>query len=139
MIRIPGADEETQQAFADNWINKHIKDAETIIHKPLLVTEFGWKKTSFETKTREKLFDTVYSDIYLSASSGGVAAGSMFWQLLAEGLDLYRDGYELVFSESRSTACLISEQSQKLVTIREMYARQNHTKENETMNSEVGY
>lgn len=96
------------------------------------------KKTSFDTNTREKLLGTVYSDIFLSASHGGAAAGSMFWQLLAEGLDSYRDGYELVFNESRSTDSLISEQSEKLIGIREMYARRRH-KKNETMNNEVGY
>ncbi|KAK1391698.1 Mannan endo-1,4-beta-mannosidase [Heracleum sosnowskyi] len=135
---MPGSDEETQQAFSDNWINTHIQDTQTILQKPLLVTEFGWKKTGFDTKTREKLLGTVYSDIYLSASCGGVAAGSMFWQLLAEGLDSYRDGYEVVFNESRTTDSLISEQSQKLIGIRDMYARRRHKKENETMNNEVG-
>lgn len=135
---LPSTDEETQQAFSDNWINKHIQDTETILQKPLLVTEFGWKKTSFDTNTREKLLGTVYSDIFLSASHGGAAAGSMFWQLLAEGLDSYRDGYELVFNESRTTDSLISEQSEKLIRIREMYARRRH-KKNETMNNEVGY
>lgn len=135
---LPSSDEETQQAFSDNWINKHIQDTETILQKPLLVTEFGWKKTSFDTNTREKLLGTVYSDIFLSASHGGAAAGSMFWQLLAEGLDSYRDGYELVFNESRTTDSLISEQSEKLIGIREMYARRRH-KKNETMNNEVGY
>lgn len=131
---LPSSDEETQQAFSDNWINKHIQDTETILQKPLLVTEFGWKKTSFDTNTREKLLGTVYSDIFLSASHGGAAAGSMFWQLLAEGLDSYRDGYELVFNESRTTDSLISEQSEKLIRIREMYARRRH-KKNETMNN----
>lgn len=138
MTRMPGSDEETQQAFSDNWINTHIQDTETILQKPLLVTEFGWKKTGFDTKTREKLFGTVYSDIYLSASCGGVAAGSMFWQLLTEGLDSFRDGYEVVFNESRTTARLISEESQKLIGIRELYARRRHAKENETMNNKVG-
>lgn len=138
MTRISGSDEETQQTFSDNWINTHIQDTQTILQKPLLVAEFGWKKTGFDTETREKLLGTVYSDIYLSASCGGVAAGSMFWQLLAEGLDSYRDGYEIVFDESRTTACLISEESQKLIGIREMFARRRQ-KKNETMNNEVGH
>ncbi|KAL8127168.1 mannan endo-1,4-beta-mannosidase 7-like [Apium graveolens] len=135
---IPDSDEETQQAFSENWINTHIQDTRAILQKPLLVAEFGWKNTGFDTKTREELLRSVYSDIYLSARCGGVAAGSMFWQLLAEGLDSYRDGYEVVLDESHTTACLISEQSQKLIRIREMFARRRHTKENETMNNNVG-
>lgn len=139
MIRIPDADEETQQTFSNNWINKHIQDAETILQKPLLVTEFGWKKSGFDIETRDKLLGTVYSDVYSSASCGGVAAGCMFWQLLTEGMDSYRDGYELVFNESRSTAFLIHEQSQKLAGIRKMHAWPRHREDNETVNNEVGY
>lgn len=120
---IPGADENAQQVFTEKWIDCHIKDAETILHKPLLITEFGWKKSSFDRKTRERFLDTVYSKIYLSARRGGVAVGSMFWQLLTEGMDSYRDGFEIVFSESPSTASLISEESKQLIQIREMYAR----------------
>lgn len=135
MIRIPGTDGKSQQAFSENWIDCHIQDAETILHKPLLVTEFGWKKSGFDRKTRERLLDTVYSDIYMSASRGGVAAGGMFWQLLTEGLDSYRDGYDIMFSESPSIAALISQQSKQLVQIREKYARQRHMqKEDRTMN-----
>ncbi|KAL1823369.1 hypothetical protein ACET3Z_010147 [Daucus carota] len=136
---IPDADEETQQTFSNNWINKHIQDAETILQKPLLVTEFGWKKSGFDIETRDKLLGTVYSDVYSSASCGGVAAGCMFWQLLTEGMDSYRDGYELVFNESRSTAFLIHEQSQKLTGIRKMHAWPRHREDNETVNNEVGY
>lgn len=138
MIRLPGTNEKSQQAFSEKWIDSHIQDAEKILHKPLLVTEFGWKKSGFDRKTRERLLDTVYSDIYMSARSGGVAAGGMFWQLLTEGLDSYRDSYDIVFSESPSIAALISQQSKQLVQIREKYARQRHTKkEDRTMNKVV--
>ncbi|KAL8098495.1 mannan endo-1,4-beta-mannosidase 7-like [Apium graveolens] len=133
---IPGTDEKSQEAFSENWIDCHIQDAETILHKPLLVTEFGWEISGHDRKTREQLLDTVYSNIYMSARRGGVAAGGMLWQLLTEGLDSYRDGYEIVFSESPSTAALISQQSKQLVQIRQMYARQRHLKNGDsTMNN----
>lgn len=128
MIRIPGADEKAQEAFSEEWIDCHIQDAEIILHKPLLITEFGWDKSGFYRRTRERLLDIVYSDINLSARRGGVAAGGMIWQLLTEGLDSYRDGYDIVLSESPSTAALISQQSKQLVQIREMYAMQRHMK-----------
>lgn len=72
----------------------------------------------------------------MSASRGGVAAGGMFWQLLTEGLDSYRDGYDIVLSESPSIAALISQQSKQLVQVQEKYARQRHIKkEDRTMNT----
>lgn len=49
--------------------------------------------------------------------------GGLFWQLLAEGMDSFRDGYEVVLSENPSTASLIAQESQKLIRIRKMYAR----------------
>ncbi|KAK1360223.1 Mannan endo-1,4-beta-mannosidase [Heracleum sosnowskyi] len=132
---IPGTDKKSQRSFSEKWIDCHIQDAERILHKPLLVTEFGWRKSGFDKKTKEELLDTVFSDIYLSARRGGVAAGGMFWQLLTEGLDSYRDGYDIVFSESPSIAALISQKSKQLVQIREKYARQSHIKKgDETMN-----
>jgi mannan endo-1,4-beta-mannosidase len=47
----------------------------------------------------------------------------MFWQLLTEGMDSFRDGYEVVFSQNPSTTSVIVDQSQKLNRIRKMYAR----------------
>jgi mannan endo-1,4-beta-mannosidase len=49
--------------------------------------------------------------------------GGLFWQLLAEGMDSFQDGYGVVLSESSSTVGLIAEESQKLIKIRKMYAR----------------
>ncbi|GMP44930.1 hypothetical protein CsSME_00013653 [Camellia sinensis var. sinensis] len=122
---LPGTSEDNQISFLNNWVNTHIQDAQNILGKPLLVGEFGksWKDPGFDTKQRDVLFNTVYSAIYSSASGGGAAAGGMFWQLLTEGMDSFRDGYEIVLSESTSTASLIAQQSQKLRKIRKMYAR----------------
>lgn len=72
---------------------------------------------------RDLLYNTVYSAIYSSAKGGGAAVGGLFWQLLTEGMDSFRDGYEIVLSESPSTASLIVEESEKLNHIRKMYAR----------------
>lgn len=38
-------------------------------------------------------------------------------------MDSFRDGYEVVLSDSTSTVALISQESQKLNHIRKMYAR----------------
>lgn len=116
---------EDQIAFLDRWLNEHIQDAQNTLHKPLLFAEFGISTKSFggNSAPRDRLFNTVYSAIYSSASSGGAAVGGLFWQLLAQGLDSFRDGYEVVLDESPSTATLIAQESQKLNHIRKMYAR----------------
>lgn len=103
----------------------HIQDAQNILQKPILFAEFGKssRESGYNPSQRDQFFNTVYSAIYSSASGGGAAAGSMFWQLLMEGMDSYHDGYEVVLSESPSTADLIKAQSKKLNKIRKMYAR----------------
>ncbi|KAH6765000.1 Glycosyl hydrolase superfamily protein [Perilla frutescens var. hirtella] len=118
--------DDDQLLFLDEWLNSHIKDAQTIIQKPLLFAEFGKssKDPGYNTKERDELLDAVYSAIYSSARRGGVAAGGLFWQLLSEGMDNLRDGYEIVFNESPSTTSLIEEQSKKLNQVRVMY--KNH-------------
>ncbi|KAK4390704.1 Mannan endo-1,4-beta-mannosidase 7 [Sesamum angolense] len=117
--------DEAQLSFLNDWLNSHIQDVQTVLQKPLLFAEFGksCKDAGYDTYKRDELFNTVYSAIYSSARGGGVAAGGLFWQLLTEGMDNFRDGYEIVFSESPSTASLIAEQSQKLNKIRQKYAR----------------
>ncbi|KAH6796226.1 hypothetical protein C2S51_037212 [Perilla frutescens var. frutescens] len=91
-----------------------------------MFAEFGKssKDPGYNTKERDQLLDAVYSAIYSSARRGGVAAGGLFWQLLSEGMDNLRDGYEIVFNESPSTTSLIEEQSKKLNQVRVMY--KNH-------------
>lgn len=123
MNRLPSSDSESQESFLNNWLNNHIQDAQNILRKPVLFAEFGKSSKTSSYNQRDQLFNTVYSAIYSSASGGGAAAGGMFWQLFTEGMDSFRDGYEVVFSENPSTAGIIVDQSQKLNKIRKMYAR----------------
>ncbi|KAG8632389.1 mannan endo-1,4-beta-mannosidase 7 [Manihot esculenta] len=120
---LPSSDSESQESFLNNWLNNHIQDAQNILRKPVLFAEFGKSSKTSSYNQRDQLFNTVYSAIYSSASGGGAAAGGMFWQLFTEGMDSFRDGYEVVFSENPSTAGIIVDQSQKLNKIRKMYAR----------------
>ncbi|GMN35571.1 hypothetical protein TIFTF001_005379 [Ficus carica] len=115
---LSGSSSESQLAFLRSWLNDHIQDAQNILKKPVLFAEFG--KSGAQ---RDELFNTVYSAIYSSASAGGSAVGGLFWQLLSQGMDSFRDGYEVVLSDSTSTVALISQESQKLNHIRKMYAR----------------
>lgn len=122
---LSSSNDQTQLSFLNNWVDAHIRDAQAILGKPLLFTEFGKssKDPGFSGYQRDTLFNTVYSKIYSSASSGGPAAGGLFWQLLIEGMDPLRDGYEVVLNEIPSTANLIAEQSAKLRHLTRMYAR----------------
>lgn len=92
----------------------------------MLVAEFGWNKSRFDTNTRDQLLGSVYSGIYSSARRGGAAAGGIIWQLLAEGLDSLRDGYETVLRENPSTAGVIVSQSRSLTQVRQTLARRRN-------------
>lgn len=125
MNRLSSSNDESQLSFLNNWLNTHIQDAQYILRKPILLTEFGksWKDPGFSTYQRDRLFNAVYYQIYASAKRGGAAGGAMFWQLLTEGMDSFRDGYDIVLSQSPSTANLIAQQSRKLYQIRKIFAR----------------
>ncbi|XP_050267496.1 mannan endo-1,4-beta-mannosidase 7-like [Quercus robur] len=120
---LPGSSDEDQLSFLNSWLNDHIQDAQKILHKPILVAEFGKSLKLSNNTQRTELFKTVYSTIYSSASGGGAAVGGSFWQLLAAGLDNFRDGYEIILSENPSIASVIDQESQKLGRLRKMYAR----------------
>ncbi|KAL3640893.1 Mannan endo-1,4-beta-mannosidase 7 [Castilleja foliolosa] len=122
-IWLTNQSDEEQLLFLKQWLNSHIQDAQTILKKPLLIAEFGKsrKDTGYTTNKRDELFNTVYSEIYSSATTSGAASGGLFWQLLTQGMNNFRDGYEIIFSESPSTASLIAEQSQNLNNIRKMH------------------
>ncbi|CAH9141634.1 unnamed protein product, partial [Cuscuta epithymum] len=115
-VWLNGTSDEDQLSFLRKWIDIHIEDAQNILKKPMILSEFGKSKTDpgFTVAKRDKLMNTVYSDIYSSAKGGGAAAGSLFWQLFPEGMESYQDGYAIVFSESPTTADIINHQSSKL-------------------------
>nr|AGG82699.1 endo-1,4-beta-mannosidase [Morus alba var. multicaulis] len=116
---LSGSSSESQLAFLKTWLQEHIQDAQDVLHKPVLFAEFGKSGAN----QRDEVFNTVYSAIYSSASAGGSAVGGLFWQLLSQGMDSFRDGYEVVLTESSSTVALIAQESQKLNHIRKMFAR----------------
>ncbi|XP_059641293.1 mannan endo-1,4-beta-mannosidase 7 [Cornus florida] len=122
---LSSSSDQSQLSFMNNWLSAHIRDAQYVLRKPILVAEFGKssKDSGFSTYERDNLFKIVYYNIYSSARRGGAAGGGMFWQLLTEGMDSFRDGYEIVLSQSPSTASLIAQQSHKLYQIRKIFAR----------------
>ncbi|CAA7056210.1 unnamed protein product [Microthlaspi erraticum] len=108
---------EEQDAFVDKWIGAHIEDCDSIIKKPLLITEFGKssKFPGFSLEKRNKFFKRVYDVIYDSARTGGSCTGGVFWQLTTNRTGLLGDGYEVFMKQGpNTTARLIAEQSSKL-------------------------
>ncbi|KAE8057143.1 hypothetical protein FH972_013856 [Carpinus fangiana] len=120
---ISGSTEETQLSFLNSWVKDHIEDAQNVLRMPVMFAEFGKSTKTSGVDERDRLYNIVFSKIYSSASGGGAAVGGLFWQLLVEGMDSFRDGYEVILSEDSSTASLIAQESQKLVRIRKMYTR----------------
>uniref|UniRef100_A0A0D9V3T4 mannan endo-1,4-beta-mannosidase n=1 Tax=Leersia perrieri TaxID=77586 RepID=A0A0D9V3T4_9ORYZ len=119
--------DQEQQGFMGRWLDAHIADAQQVLRKPLLIAEFGksWKDPGYSSAQRDALYGMVYAKIYASARGGGAAAGGLFWQLMAPGMDSYRDGYEVVFGEaqSASTAGVITTQSRRLRFLTKSFAR----------------
>lgn len=81
-----------------------------------MVTEFGKSSHSsgYNTNVRDSYLRTIYDLIYASARAGGPCAGGLFWQVMAEGMDRWSDSYEVVFSQSPSTASVIAQQSSRI-------------------------
>eukprot|EP01018_Ginkgo_biloba_P008525 Gb_29706 [translate_table: standard] len=109
-IWLSGSDEEAKLSFLEKWVEKHLEDASRVVKKPVLFAEF--RKSS----------------ICKSASSGGAAGGGLVWQLMAEGMDSFDDGYDIVLSESPSTAAVISSQSRKMSALNRMSSSQKRSR-----------
>ncbi|MCL7045518.1 hypothetical protein MKW94_025741 [Papaver nudicaule] len=116
---LPDSSEQTLLEFVHRWIQSHIQDSATI-GKPLVLAEFGKssKASGYNVGQRDAYFNRLYNTIYACARSGGPCGGGIFWQLMAQGMDSYKDGYEVVLAECPSTAAVIAQQSHKLATIR---------------------
>ncbi|KAJ9147055.1 hypothetical protein P3X46_029259 [Hevea brasiliensis] len=67
------------------------------------------------TYQRDLMFNTVYYKIYSPAKRGGATSGGLFWQLITERMDNFRDGYEIILTERSSTVeCYCSTVTQAL-------------------------
>ena len=122
---LSNSNDQSQLSFLSSWLDAHIADAQRTLRKPLLITEFGksWKDPGYSSGERDALFGMVYAKIYDSARTGGATVGGLFWQLMAEGMDSYRDGYEVVLGEVPSTTGVITSQSRRLHFVSKAFAR----------------
>ncbi|KAL2539016.1 Mannan endo-beta-1 [Forsythia ovata] len=134
---LSGKSDNEQMAFMERWMSSHWNDARGILKKPLIIAEFGKssKDPGYSLTARDLYMGDVYRDIYRFARTGGTMSGSLVWQLMAQGMDSYHDGYEIVLSQNPSTAGIMSRQSHAMTALSRLFngphahpARQNHNK-----------
>lgn len=102
--------------FAIRWLKEHESDSKSVIGKPFLVGEFGKnsRDIGYTLEKRNKLFSPVHNFTYDCARGKGACAGALLWQLFADGMDSYADGYEVVFGRSPSTDAIVRDQSRRM-------------------------
>ncbi|KAJ9676316.1 hypothetical protein PVL29_025039 [Vitis rotundifolia] len=117
-IWLSGKDDSSQMAFMQRWTMSHWTDSRTIIKKPMVFSEFGKssKDPGYSLSARDSFLNAVYTNIYNFARNGGIGGG-LVWQLMAEGMQSYDDGYEIVLSQTPSTSGLITQQSNKMIAL----------------------
>ncbi|KMT20742.1 hypothetical protein BVRB_1g007140 [Beta vulgaris subsp. vulgaris] len=127
---LSGSTGEAQLLFLSQWVQQHILDSLNILKKPVVFAEFGksYKVAGYTSSDRNQLYNITYSSIYTSASEGGPATGGLFWQLLANGMDNFRDGYEIVLGEEPNITGIIFGESHKLSRLKK-YSQVRNTEE----------
>ncbi|XP_044491325.1 mannan endo-1,4-beta-mannosidase 4-like isoform X2 [Mangifera indica] len=118
----PNSTDGAQQAFVDRWIQAHTEDCNSVLKKPLIITEFGKsdRLPGYSIEKRNNYLGHVYNAIFISAKAGGSFLGGIFWQLMTQGMENYADGYQVILEESPTTAKVIAEQSRKLHSLSPM-------------------
>lgn len=117
-----GCAADAQRAFLRNWTRAHARDAALYLRKPLLVTEYGkflWEGVAggANRTQRDAFLRLVLDSIYASAARGGPLVGGAFWQLLDDGMDTLRDGYEIILPEDQLAATIIATHSRQLADL----------------------
>ncbi|ESQ48947.1 hypothetical protein EUTSA_v10020842mg [Eutrema salsugineum] len=112
----PNIDEKSRSDYLRKWLEGHIEDAQNILKKPLILGEFGKPTTTpgYTQAQRDAVFNATFDIIYASAQKGGPAAGALFWHLISDGMNNFKDGLSIVLSDKSSTVNIIGQQSRKL-------------------------
>ncbi|GFQ01303.1 putative mannan endo-1 4-beta-mannosidase 9 [Phtheirospermum japonicum] len=116
---VPDANETGQAEFVEKWIQAHVDDSKSVLRKPILVTQFGKSSRSlgYNVQDRDNYFRNIFNIVYSSAQTRGACGGALFWQVMAQGMENWSDGYEVVLEQSPSTASVISQQSRQIASL----------------------
>ncbi|KAG5601826.1 hypothetical protein H5410_033196 [Solanum commersonii] len=116
---LSGQSDDAQSTFMQRWMISHWQDSRTILKKPLVLSEFGKssKDPGYSQNARDTFVSLVYRNVYNFAKAGGTMGGSLVWQLVAQGMDNFDDGYSIILAQNPSTAGLISGQSHAMTTL----------------------
>lgn len=116
--RLSGKNEEAQMAFMRRWLISHLTDSKNVLKKPLVFAEFGKssRDSGYSINSRDSYMNAVYRNIYGFAKGGGIAGG-LVWQILDEGMESFKDGYEIVLSRNPSTTRIITQQSKEMASL----------------------
>ncbi|KAL7094354.1 hypothetical protein ACP275_11G098100 [Erythranthe tilingii] len=119
---VPGSNDEIQAEFVHKWIQTHIDDSKSVIGKPIMVTEFGKSSRSsgYNVEVRDNYFSNIFNSVYSCARTGGPCGGALFWQVMAQGMGDWSDGYEVVLEQSPSTVSVISQQSREISSLNQI-------------------
>ncbi|KAL7135448.1 hypothetical protein ABFS83_11G097100 [Erythranthe nasuta] len=119
---VPGSSDEVQAEFVHKWIQTHIDDSKSVIGKPIMVTEFGKSSRSsgYNVEARDNYFSNIFNSVYSCARTGGPCGGALFWQVMAQGMGDWSDGYEVVLEQSPSTIGVISQQSRQISSLNQI-------------------
>ncbi|CAL9086362.1 unnamed protein product [Musa acuminata var. zebrina] len=116
-VWLAAQDDASQTAFAKRWMWSHWDDAAKILKKPLVLTEFGLSKKDpgYTENLRDVYINAICTDIYnLARSGGGSLSGGLVWQVMADGMESYYDGYEILLSQDPSTDAVLMRQSRAM-------------------------
>ncbi|KAH7677137.1 Mannan endo-1,4-beta-mannosidase protein [Dioscorea alata] len=122
-VWLSGQSEADQTAWTQRWMWSHWDDASKILKKPIVFAEFGKsdKDPGFSVTERDNYMSTIYRNVYnFAKSSDGTFGGGLVWQLMAEGMENYYDGYEIILSQNPSTAGLITRQSNVMASLSQL-------------------
>ncbi|KAK4719049.1 hypothetical protein R3W88_017387 [Solanum pinnatisectum] len=116
---LSGQSDDAQATFMQRWMTSHWQDSRTILKKPLVLAEFrkSSKDPGYNQNARDTFMSLVYRNVYNFAKARGTMGGSLVWQLLAQGMDNFDDGYSIILAQNPSTAGLISGQSHAMTTL----------------------
>ncbi|XP_068663122.1 mannan endo-1,4-beta-mannosidase 7-like [Aristolochia californica] len=98
-------DDEEQLSFLKNCASSHIQFSQKVLKKSFVLGEFN-------KSTKDKGYSPSKRDA--SATGLGLFSGALFWQLLGQGMDNLRYGYDVFLAESPSAANIIFQHSRKL-------------------------